>query len=162
MLNRRLGRYEDALALARQALATFEALGHAVAVGRVQHAIGVICHSWNRYDDAFAAYEAALAHYEAAGLQHEQISVRTNLALILEERGAYHAALTRHERALQDSPRVGADEHGSRSAWKTSPCSMAAWGVTPRRPTGIGRRGGPLGESIPTSTRKSARRGRPG
>ncbi len=107
MLNRRLGRYAEALGLARQALATFEALGHAVAVGRVQHAIGVIYHSWNRYDDAFAAYEAALARYEAADLRHEQMSVRTNLALILEERGAYHAALDRHERALQDSRALG-------------------------------------------------------
>jgi tetratricopeptide (TPR) repeat protein len=107
MLNRRLGRYEAALALAGQALATFEELGHAVAVGRVQHAIGVIYHAWNRYDDAFAAYEAALARYEAADLRHEQISVRTNLALILEARGAYHAALDRQERALQDSRALG-------------------------------------------------------
>jgi CHAT domain-containing protein/tetratricopeptide (TPR) repeat protein len=107
MLNRRLGRYEEALALAGQALATFEGLGHTVAVGRCQHAIGMIYHAWNRYDAAFAAYEAALARYETADLRHEQIAVRANLALILEERGAYHAALDRYERALQDSQALG-------------------------------------------------------
>lgn len=107
MLDRRLGRYEEALSLARQALVTFERLGHAVAVGRCQHAIGVIYHSWNRYDAAFAAYEAALACYEATDLRHEQITVRINLGLILEERGAYHAALARHEAALADSRALG-------------------------------------------------------
>jgi|GEM_PF-872718 len=96
-LYRGIGRYEEAMAAAQDAIASFRALGHELAVGRCYHALGMVYHSWNRNDEALAAYDKALPAYQAAGHRYGEIAVKLNQAQIHEARGHYHAALAAYE-----------------------------------------------------------------
>lgn len=105
-----VGEFEDALSHARQAVSVSEGAGEASGERVIEYKNLVASQliSLSRYDEAERELDASL---EAAGNQlgpehPTTLSIRSNLALVLAERGAYDEAIQTHREVYETRSRV--------------------------------------------------------
>jgi len=110
-----LGDKQNAVALLKQALATFTELGDRQGAGRVLNNLGIIERHQNNYDDAQKHLEQALNLFRQTGAQQGMLQALNNLANVFWDRGDLTRALDMHYQSLKASREIGDTLHEASS-----------------------------------------------
>ncbi len=98
---RRLGNLDQALTLAKTAMAMKEKLGERSEIGNTHNQLGLIYWDLADYPSAIQELEQAIAIAKSLGDAELEGAAVNNLGLVFDERGDYQRSLQQYQRALE-------------------------------------------------------------
>jgi CHAT domain-containing protein/Tfp pilus assembly protein PilF len=98
---RKLGNLDQALALAKTALAMKEKLGDRNEIGNTHNQLGLVYWDLADYSSAVQEFEQAIAIAKSVGDAELEGAAVNNLGLVLDEQGDYQRSLHEYQRALE-------------------------------------------------------------